>query len=225
MKQPSPKNQQTARKVNCKDCLEGEQLSVKLNQWWAQFLFSFYQHGGMENQTQGKYFWSSCSDLWPSQPLWQDQRSVGFFPVEHHQRPNYSYLGKNKTSLCFSENSVWHQAQRKLLVSAGLLKRSWDGKVIPGCCGWLQIMLFPPDFILDISRYRIGWCRGIHYKLQKAPLKVKVIWFSACTDGYWLTWEWSDGTSRLAGAWGLSALKNTDSQSGSLSEGLWAMVY
>lgn len=85
------------------------------------------------------------------------------------------------------------------LISAGLLKCSWDGKVIPGCCGWLQIMLFPPDFILDISRYRIGWCRGIHYKWQKAPPKAKVIWFSACTDGCWLTWEWSDGTGRSMG--------------------------
>lgn len=111
---PKKKKRQTVRKINHKDCLERERLSVKLNQWWAQFFFSLYQHGGMENQTQGKYFWSSPSDLWPSQPLWQDQKSAGFFPFEHHQRPNHSYLGKNKTSLCFSESSVLHQAQRKL---------------------------------------------------------------------------------------------------------------
>lgn len=105
----NPKKLQTdCEKINHKDCLERERLSVKLNQWWAQFFFLLYQHGGIENQTQEKYFWSSPSDLWPSQPLWQDQKTAGFFPVEHHQRPNHSYLGKNKTSLWFSENSVWH---------------------------------------------------------------------------------------------------------------------
>lgn len=114
MKQTQKTPRQTVRKINHKDCLERERLSVKLNQWWAQFFFSLYQHGGIENQTQEKYFWSGPSDLWPSQPLWQDQKTAGFFPVEHHQRPNHSYLGKNKTSLWFSENSIWHQAQRKL---------------------------------------------------------------------------------------------------------------
>lgn len=108
------KKRQTVRKINHKDCLEREWLSVKLHQWWAHFFFSLYQHGGMENQAQGKYFWSSPYDLWSSQPFWQHQKSAGFFPVEHHQRPNHSYLGKNKTSLCFSKKSVWHKAQRKL---------------------------------------------------------------------------------------------------------------
>lgn len=54
---------QTVRKINHKDCLETEWLSAKLNHWWAQFFFSLYQHGGTENQAQGKYFWSSPSDL------------------------------------------------------------------------------------------------------------------------------------------------------------------
>lgn len=130
MKQ-TEKKRQTVRKINHKDCLERERLSVKLNQWWAQFFFSLYQHGGMENQTKGKYFWSRSSDLWPSQPLWQDQKSAGFLPAEHHRRPNHSYLGKNKTCLCFSENSVWHQAQQKLLRFSWLaeVQLRWKGDI------------------------------------------------------------------------------------------------
>lgn len=57
------KKRETVRKINHKDCLEREWLSVKLHQWWAHFFFSLYQHGGMENQAQGKYFWSSPYDL------------------------------------------------------------------------------------------------------------------------------------------------------------------
>lgn len=63
MKQTQKNSRQTVRKINHKDCLERERLSVKLNQWWAQFFFSLYQHGGIENQTQEKYFWSGPSDL------------------------------------------------------------------------------------------------------------------------------------------------------------------
>lgn len=63
MKQTQKTSRQTVRKINHKDCLEREWLSVKLNQWWAQFFFLLYQHGGIENQTQEKYFWSNPSDL------------------------------------------------------------------------------------------------------------------------------------------------------------------
>lgn len=44
--------------------------------------------------------------------------------------------------------------------------------------------------------------------MTKSPLNPKVIWFSVCTDGCWLTRGRDDGTSRLAGAQGLVALEN-----------------